>query len=269
VERFAVVIPRFPGYVHTEGFRELAETVHYGLMALGHDSIMTDQVSSPGRRSIVFGSHLLSCSSGLDGNAILYNLEQAGSPSMPSLALLERHTVWDFSRRNVTFFREKGIDVRRVPVGYVPQMTRIVKQVPDIDVLFYGTLSDRRKRVLDRLQTEGWRVHACSAVYGASRDALIARAKIVLNMHYHDAMPIFESVRVAYPLANEVCVVSEDGEESEVFDGAAKVCPYDQISQACVDYLQNDHELRTQARQGFERMRLMDERVILREALAS
>jgi hypothetical protein len=49
-----------------------------------------------------------------------------------------------------------------------------------------------------------------AGVYREERDRLIARAKVVLNMHYYDAR-VFEIVRVSYLLSNEKAVVAECG----------------------------------------------------------
>src|SRR5262249_29565183 len=57
--RFAVTILRQPGNIHSECFRELAETLNTGLNALGHDSVIAEELSVPDRRSIVFGSNLI------------------------------------------------------------------------------------------------------------------------------------------------------------------------------------------------------------------
>ncbi len=57
--RFAVTILRQPGNIHSECFRELAETVNVGLNALGHDSVLSEDLEVFGRRSIVFGSNLI------------------------------------------------------------------------------------------------------------------------------------------------------------------------------------------------------------------
>jgi len=85
-----------------------------------------------------------------------------------------------------------------VPIGYVPELTRIAPAAEDIDVLFYGASYERRYAVLRDLHDRGLRVKWLSGVYGASRDAWIARSKIVLNIHYWDAK-IFEKVRLIGP----------------------------------------------------------------------
>ena len=64
--------------------------------------------------------------------------------------------------------------------------------------------------MLNALRGGGFRVEWLLNLYGADRDALLARSKIVINMHQHDAQ-VFEIVRVSYLLANRRTVVSERG----------------------------------------------------------
>jgi hypothetical protein len=44
-----------------------------------------------------------------------------------------------------------------VPIGYVPALTRIVSIPADIDVLFYGAMTDRRRVIIDKLRALGFR----------------------------------------------------------------------------------------------------------------
>jgi hypothetical protein len=58
--------------------------------------------------------------------------------------------------------------LHHVPIGYVPALSRIPQAIrTDIDVLFYGSLSGRRSRILDGLQARGVRVERAFNVYGA------------------------------------------------------------------------------------------------------
>src|SRR5262245_25096019 len=98
--KYAVTIVSPPGYVFTTAFREVAETIHYGLLSLGHDSILTSEGMLPGRRHIVLGSNLLPrYPLPIGPDSILYNLEQI-SPQSPWLGrklleIFQHHTVWD------------------------------------------------------------------------------------------------------------------------------------------------------------------------------
>mgnify|MGYP006915279482 CR=1 FL=1 len=80
---FAITVVTPPGYVHSQAFYEVAETLHQGLHSLGHDPILTCDVRVPGRRHIILGANLLPVVNTQPApDAILYNLEQIypGSP---------------------------------------------------------------------------------------------------------------------------------------------------------------------------------------------
>lgn len=115
---------------------------------------------------------------------------------------------------------------------------RIHKQSPqDIDVLFYGSVGPRRQKILDQIKALGLNVHAVFGVYGPERDALIARSKVILNLHHYDSK-IFEVVRVFYLMINSKAVVSEVGNEtsiSEVYTAGILKSPYEHLANSCLE----------------------------------
>jgi hypothetical protein len=258
--RYAVVIVSPPGYPHAEAFREVAESVAAALRDLGYDVVLARDFGAADRRAIVFGANLLE-RAGLEppADAILYNLEQVtpDSPWFPAAMLerLRRHVVWDYSAANVGRLAAMGIAATHVPIGHHPVLARIERAAEDIDVLFYGSLNARREAVLDALEARGVRVASLFGVYGAERDAVIARAKLVLNVHYYEAR-VFEIVRVSYLLANRRCVVSETGaepaEEAAWADGIA-FAPYDGLVDTCVALAASRSERRRLAEAGHAR----------------
>lgn len=262
-KRFAVCVVRPPGYIHSQAFDEVAEAITEALQALGHQAWLSHRAAWTGAEAIVLGWHLLDRTTlELPPQAILYNLEQVQLDSKwfgpPQLERLGRHRVWDYSRRNIHALQALGIRCQaHLPIGYAPCLTRIpAAPERDIDVLFYGSLNARRHAVLVALQQAGLRVHSAFGVYGAARDALIARARIVLNLHYFAAQ-VFEEVRVSYLLANRAFVVSEAGDseaEARYRDGLVLV-GIEQIVDACRHYL-SDHAARERiAARGFECVR--------------
>lgn len=249
MSRFAVVIPQLPDYPHSRAFDEIALTLVEGLNALGHDAVRSDHARHDDRRSIVLAPQLLHLwPHPVPDDAILYNLEQIDRASTwitpELLQRFRRHTLWDYSERNREALASRhGIThATLLPVGYCPGLERIAQgDRQDVDVLFYGSPNDRRIAVLETLARFGVKVHPLFGVYGAERDAWIARSKIVLNMHYYDAQ-VFEQVRVSYLLANACFVVSESGDpdaEREWQDGLA-FAPYAQLVDTCLGYLERD-----------------------------
>jgi hypothetical protein len=253
------------GYPHGAAFDEVLESLRCAIEALGHGvNLVRNAVGSRGI-NVVLGAHLLEDDGAraLPPETIVYNFEQIDSGSSwlrPAfLAALGRCVVWDYSRRNLERIRALTGNPRLVyvPVGYVPQLTRISADVPqDIDVLFYGAMNDRRQRVIDALRAGGLEVCAVFGTYGAVRDRLIARAKVVLNVHYYDAS-VFEIVRASYLLANRKAVVAECHGGTEIYADlrdAMRLVPYDDLVASCRE-LVGDPALRARyADAGFRRM---------------
>ncbi len=275
--QFAVAIASPPNFQHSNAFHEVAEALHRGLLALGHDSVLTNRLDLDERRTIVLGGNVL-IRHGLKPpkNPIFYNLEQLGddlpSTTLPAFfELFRRYPTWDYSQANVEYLAALGLPrPTHVPIGYVPELTRIPPATEDIDVLFYGASYERRYAVLKDLRDRGLRVKWLSGVYGASRDAWIARSKIVLNLHYWDAK-IFEIVRVSYLLANRRAVVSERGAdpalEREVESGVA-FANYDELVDRCVELLGDERARRELAERGYQAFSACDQAAILKRALS-
>jgi hypothetical protein len=133
--------------------------------------------------------------------------------------------------------------VARLGLGFQAQLARVVPAAAkDIDVLFYGSIGPRRAHVLESLKARGVRVAAVFGVYGAERDALIARARLVLNLHHYESK-ILEVVRVFYLMSNAKAVVCELGPDTAAdpmyLDGL-RTAPYEKLVDACVDLLADD-----------------------------
>lgn len=242
---FQLVLIKPEGFGFVESFREVIEVLQEGLVTLGHSvRIQTNRIDSDGI-AVIFGIHHLDPAhvERLPPQSIIYNLEQLapGYPwfSEPYVKLLTRFRVWDYSARNVAYLRRQGrpAAVSHLPFGYSPCLARVpAAQTEDVDVLFFGVNTDRRGRVLQALVERGLNVVALSNVWGAERDAWIARAKVVLNMHQAD-IGEFESVRVLFLLANGKAVVSETAPDEPIdaaLQGAFCAVPHAGLVEACV-----------------------------------
>jgi hypothetical protein len=259
--KFAVTVVAPPGYPHSAAFVEVAETLHAALTALGHDSFLTTEGRIAGRRHIVLGCNLLpGYPLPLADDAILYNLEQVEMGSSwfrpELLELFRRYTVWDYSRRNVAALAALGVEVARLlPIGYVPELTRIEPaREPDLDLLFFGSLNPRRIAIVEALRAAGLRAEAVFGAYGKQRDDLIARAKVILNVHYYEAK-VLEMVRISYLLANRCCVLSEasaDPDEDAALSDGVAFAAYDDLVGRAQQLVANASLRQRIAARGFE-----------------
>lgn len=274
--KFSVVVIEPPGYQHSRAFDEVRDALHFGLIRAGHDSVREVNRCAVDRVPIVLGANLVPPGQGLPPSSILFNLEQivAGSPWLSDayLALLRKYRIWDYSEGNASALRALGVsDVRVVPLGYVPELSRIAPAAKTIDVLFYGSGNKRREAVLQDLHYRGAKVHSAFGVYGAERDILVAQSRIVINIHFYESR-VFEIVRIGYLLANRVFVVTEEGSDRDLEGGFAEgvaIAPYASLAGTCMRYLRDEAGRRAVAQRGFEIFSRRDQAALLAPIVAA
>jgi hypothetical protein len=259
--RVCIIVP--PGYAHASCFLEVAYLLKSSLVSLGRDCDIACNTLHPDRCNIVVGYHLLDNTRGLSGvRYIPYQLEQLGEQANAftdhaRAILADACQVWDYSRHNVTVLAGCGIAAQYVPPGYHENLERISPRPEndkDIDVLFYGALNERRKRVLQALARNDVTVKTLFGVYGQQRDACIARARVVLNIHYYDTR-IFEAVRMSYLFNNGCCLVSEESASDPYPKLDMPHTPYEALVDRCL-YLLSRPRQRHAFRKGlYERFR--------------
>jgi hypothetical protein len=132
---------------------------------------------------------------------------------------------------------------------------------------FYGAPNTRRDRVIEALRHRGVQVVNAFPAYGSARDEVIARSRIVLNVHQFAISPL-EQLRISYLLNNRCFVVSEVA-DCNPYGGGVVYCSYDELPDRCVEYLAPGQEAERDriARMGYERLQAIPMRDHLRAAL--
>jgi hypothetical protein len=262
------------------GFREVIETIEWGLTELGHIVSRSVNRGVGDGTNILFGFHALSESAvdALPPDTIVYNFEQMAGRQVATFrpayhAAARRLQIWEYSERNLPMWDElnPARGVVHVPVGWAPVLARIPENVAkDIDVLFYGFPGALRLGVFDELCRAGAHSVFVCGLYGKSRDSLIARAKLVLNVNFYESSSIFEVVRVSYLLANAKAVVANANPdmfvESDLRDAVA-FASREQLIPACMALLADEPALLRLGERGREIIRKRDIRPILLRAL--
>lgn len=259
---FNICVVKPEGYAHSAAFLELVEVIAYALSDLGCAVETCINRTNPDALNIIVGCHLLDPSviEKVPDSTIVLNTEQIYEDDMAwnrnVFAWARRFETWDYSERNIERLRELGArSPKLLRIGFHPALVRIPRdEVQDIDVLFYGSLSERRAHVLDGLREAGLNVHVAFGVYGEERDALVARAKVVLNVHHYSSK-IFEIVRVFYLMANSKAVVCEVDEGTSI---DARYLPgiqssrYDELVRSCALLVEDQASRRELELRAFE-----------------
>jgi hypothetical protein len=276
--RFVLVLMRPSVGRHLEVFQEVMEVVAAGLSELGHPTSTRINEFVPGARHIVFGPRLLRAEDveSVPASTILYNFEPLHLPVSDERRAFVSHyaprfIVWDYSAANVAYLAQLGIAARHVPLGYAPALTRVARAArQDIDVLFYGEVTARRAAVLDALRSMGLNIMAVTDTYGTERDALIARAKVVLNIHRDEDVRALETPRVFYLLANRKAVVSEAKVGVDVepgLDACVVIAAHGDLASACVALVKDAGRRAALEEAGFRWVSARNEASILAAAL--
>ena len=157
--------------------------------------------------------------SSYDGSTGLKNKAGTYLSSETLHILREAQTLWDYSESNGHLLESLGVHATHVPLGFSAAWQISSHRILDesIDVLFYGTLTERRKRTIAKLRSPPAAVTllhlnaASDGIFGDALDAAIVDAKIVLNLRAFDdddddewKMP-----RLARLLANSKFVISD------------------------------------------------------------
>ncbi|MDI9847741.1 hypothetical protein QM467_06700 [Rhodoblastus sp. 17X3] len=261
----------------TELLSSLVEMLVGGLREIGFAPVVTHALPSDFLgRIIVLGANFYGNADldQLPPSTIIFNLENSNSIFLTDVYRnnLRKFTVWDYSKSNADdLARLLGRPVFYLKTFYVEGLSRIADDAEiDIDVLFFGSFNDRRQKIIDALRERGFRVEAVFGVFGQPLDQLIARSKVVLNVHYYDNGRL-EMIRLFDLLANGRAVVTElnPGEliDADLADGLV-TAPYESLADA-VESLVVDKERRCErAMDGLRAFRGRRAGTILREALA-
>ncbi|MGA3065342.1 MAG: hypothetical protein ABSF29_00690 [Tepidisphaeraceae bacterium] len=274
------IVSSKPNHHGLLGYREVIESIQWGLQALGHQVTTETNAMDLTAINIVFGIQMVSQEQllALPDNTIIYNLEQFARSTpedqRPQVAVVaKRFQVWDYTVENVANWENLQPTHRpvHVPIGYAPILARIpARENPPIDVLFYGIPSIPRMETFYQICRKGMHAMFVCGLYGKDRDEMIERSKIVLNLNQYDQTRVFEIVRVSYLLANAKAVVSDLHPntlvEPDMMD-AVEFASTDKIADACWRLISDNSARRELEQKGRAIFQKRDIRQILARAI--
>jgi len=213
-----ICIQQPAGFVHSLGFLDQARYFRYQFRRLGAQVSIAKNRLRHDAVNFVFGAHLGFDMAQRERFACVFvNLEQLGTGgagvSADYMMLLATSAVVDYDAQNVPAYapvRASGVPV--VPLLYAPYLAPrhgIPLEERPIDLLFIGTVNERRRAWIERIEACGVSVSLFdSPLYGAERDQFILQSKAVLNAPYYEASR-FEQARASHCLSLGTPVISE------------------------------------------------------------
>ncbi len=272
-----VTLVRPEGYPAAEVLHSVAESLVIALRRTGARAALGANAFTHDAINIVVGAHLLdpAVADTLPARTIIFNSEplEESHHAGALAAFVARFPVWDYHPRNLPQLRALGNRLAIVVApGYLPEWVRVEHAADkDVDVLFYGQMSSHRRAVLQALERDGVRVTWLHDVYGAARDAWIARSRLVLNMHYRPHAPL-ELGRIVYLLCNRCAVITEadaPGDVDEDLADAVAMATAPSIPRLAAALLADPAARASLARRGFAAIQRRDFTRNVQRALAA
>jgi hypothetical protein len=167
---------------------------------------------------------------------------------------------------------ESAIDVldfsKNLSIGYSDVFRLECENSKDIDVLFYGVLSERRKKILDQIDVPNKVIfHTSPPIYGEELWKFINRSKIVLSISCYDDRIEPDWFRIAPLLSNKVFVLCENVKEENFnqLKNHIPICDYESIPNLIKHFLKNPLNRIKWADKGFDFIRNNHSKIILKK----
>lgn len=153
--------------------------------------------------------------------------------------------IWDYSNLNINFLNNLGFNnIKYFPIGF-HEKNQILdnNKNKDIDVLFYGSLNDRRIKILEELKNKEVKLKVLTDSYDLERNQYIERSKIILNINWNERTILAEH-RISFLLNNKCFVVSElpQSEIPDYYNQSLVFCTRNNIVSTCLFYLKSENE---------------------------
>lgn len=278
MSKFLLGIAQLDRDPHRMCFMDHVKSIAGALRSLGHEVSYTPSTVEEvlaecrvGARLIMWGANRLvedaANNSFMPADTIIFQTEQVSAIDKPEFFVqnwirLKSMIVWDYSITNVDSLKGLGItSAVHCPLGYHPSMETIKPAYEDIDVLFYGSSGGARRDILNALDETNLNVVRAFNVYGEARDALIARSKVVINLHFYQS-GVFEIFRCSHLFANRKCVVNEaggrDAQLESLAEASTSYVSRDALVDECRRLVGDDKARREQAERGYEAFKKID-----------
>lgn len=155
-------------------------------------------------------------------------------------------SVWCFTQQQMDAYATVMPKewLRLLPIGYVDGYQTIDEHHAahkDIDFVFTGHITERRKAILTALQAKGTSVMTLPATTPTFiRSSIVGRAKICLGLKHFDEWQYPSLMRSYYHLTNRSFMISEVCELSSVLDTYVTLAQPDDLLELCASMLERD-----------------------------
>ena len=159
--------------------------------------------------------------------------------------------IWDYQYLSINNLKKQFNNCFFVPPIYDIYLENMIPKnrwnKKNIDILFYGDLSSRRKKIRNELKKKNLNIMFSKFTNWNTQCKYISRAKIVLVIHHQINYKCIDYYRINYLIANKVFIIHEDVQKEEQNQKLYKklvISKYENIYDTCVEWLGKTQEER-------------------------
>lgn len=264
MSEYAIVI--WPTDISKKVFTEIALSIQYRIIKSGYVCYIykdTNLVESDDVTYIILGANAcINVEMKIPKNSIVVNFEQlfenASWATGPYMKILKENQVWDYDIDNVKWLRNKGCNnIKTLTYGFSPTMIydENIDGKEDIDVLFFGSITQRRWKILKYLKNAlppHLNFQHIYGIWGKHRDDIVRRSKIIINIHAFENHSRFEMTRISYLLSNKKAVISEPSDVEGSWKNIIDFVDYKNMPTLIMDRLRDVVSLKKRGDEGFK-----------------
>jgi hypothetical protein len=236
-------------------FSDVAYYLIKSIEASGQDvRLIHRPIDDDSQINIMIGSpnQLMDSANQLSGqHHIVFNFEQLRSDSIyvneAYIAWLKNKVVFDYHTQNIEYLKEINGAAQvafEIPLAtsaelnYFPEMPN----TGEVDVLFFGSPSERRTQIFDQLKNAGLKVELVSGAYGRELTPAIKRAKLILHVHFYQTA-LFPFMRFMQAIPCGIPILCENSTMSAATDwqnSGITFAPYEKLVETVHEMLARD-----------------------------
>lgn len=194
----------------------IANNISDELKKLNFSCVISDGVINTDKMHIILFTHKIQ---NLPKNYIMIQIQQiskcANIIGKISNDMKNSTLVFDYSLLNFIYYNnifENCISYQPLPVS-----TRLMEYIPEYsyDVIYFGTVTDRRKKIIDVISKENFIIATTHDLFGDNLYYHLKKAKIILNLHNHYDS-ILETYKINEVLQFNTLIISENSTEKNI-----------------------------------------------------
>jgi len=223
--KFNLMYPGPEQYFHPR--RDVLLPIKYVLEALGHEVCISGPRFESSRFNLIFGGYFLTgesmravARSGIQfahvnseiisGDMLNFNPKKVDFLNDYLPFMQKGKFIWDLVPNNMADHERHQNNAHLLEWGWHPKAQEIEHRTEkDLDFYFFGTITERRRGLLQKLLDAGllgYTDHSCPYFV---RNDRIARAKVQVNLTQTEKFSHINGIRICYLANNRCCIVSE------------------------------------------------------------